>query len=150
MRMGKKINESFLDFMADRNLRKTVQRDEILTEVLNYKGHITAEDLYLRLKAKNSRIGFATVCRNLRLLSEAGILGEIKVGLDKTRYEIKLTKGHHDHLICIRCGELIEVFSREIERLQNDLAAQNEFKVIRHKLEIYGICKMCQKKGREE
>ena len=141
------IRSDFKRFITERGLRNTSQRDEILNEIINCGKHTTAEGIYEHLKRKNPTIGFATVCRNLRLMCEAGILNEIKIGNQKTRYELMNGGSHHDHLICMKCGAFIEVFSEKIEELQNEMAKKEGFKVLKHKLEIYGICKDCLKKG---
>jgi Fur family ferric uptake transcriptional regulator len=139
------VKDNFKKFISDRGLRNTTQRDEIIEEIVNCGEHTTAEQIYEHLKKKNPKIGFATICRNLRLLCEAGLLDEIKIGNQKTRYELKSDNSHHDHLICLKCGKFIEVFSEKLEKLQSQMARKEGFKVLKHKLEIYGICKDCLK-----
>jgi Fur family ferric uptake transcriptional regulator len=141
----KKIDREFKEFISSKGLRRTSQRDEILREITLCGGHITADELYERIKKKNPNIGFATISRNLKLLCEAGILEEIKIGVQKARFELT-SRGHHDHLICVRCGRFIEIFSNKIESLQEELAKENGFKIIRHRLDIFGICKDCQRR----
>ncbi len=80
----------------------------------------------------------------MSLLCECGLAEEIKIGKQKTRYELKFGQKHHDHLICLKCGQFIEVNDYKIEKLQDKLAEANDFIPVRHKLEIYGICKKCQ------
>jgi Fur family ferric uptake transcriptional regulator len=77
-------------------------------------------------------------------MCESGLAEEIKVGNKKTRYEQRYGHGHHDHLICLKCGEFTEVNDSKIERLQDKLAEANDFTPLRHKLEIYGLCKKCK------
>ncbi len=143
------INKDFDKYLSSKGLRKTTQRDRIINEIIISEKHLTADEIYNRLKNKDSSIGFATVCRNLKLLCDAEIIQEIKIGNQKTRYELVSEDSHHDHLICIKCGKFIEVYSKKIEALQFEMAEKKGFKVIRHKLEIYGICRECNKEGEE-
>lgn len=149
MKDANEINKNFEQYLNSKGLRKTSQRDVIINEISQSVEHLTADEIYERLKKKNPSLGYATVCRNLKLLCDAGILQEIKIGNQKTKYELKLEDSHHDHLICIKCGRFIEFFSEKIEELQNEIAKREEFKTLKHKLELYGICKYCaNKRGR--
>jgi Fur family ferric uptake transcriptional regulator len=134
----------FREYIKRQGLRNTKQREEILDAFLSSGGHITVDELFDRVKKKDSSIGYATVHRNLNLLLEAGLAEEIKIGKGKTRYEQMHMREHHDHLICLKCGRFIEVVDENIEKLQNKLAEENDFKPVRHKLEIYGYCKKCR------
>jgi len=91
-------------------------------------------------------IGFATVYRTLKLLAGAGMAEERRFEDGFTRYEYKASDGHHDHLICTRCGEILEFENVRIEELQADVARKKRFQVQSHKLEIYGLCSACQGK----
>lgn len=106
--------------------------------------HITVEDLYGILQKKSPDIGYATVHRNLKLMCECGLAEEMKIGGQKARYEQTHGHEHHDHLICTKCGRLIEVKDERIERLQDELAEAKGFTPRRHKLEIYGLCRTCR------
>lgn len=134
----------FLNYIKEKELRYTKQREAILDTFLSSSGHITADELYNAVKRKHPDIGFATVHRNLKLMTECGLADEIKIGSHKTRYEQKFGHGHHDHLICMKCGRFIEVHDDRIERLQDRLAKANDFIPQKHKLEIYGLCRKCK------
>lgn len=136
--------EIFYNYIKDKNLRNTKQREDILETFLQAGKHITVEELYNTLKKTNPEIGYATVHRNLKLMCECGLADETKIGSEKARFEQKYGHEHHDHLICLRCGRFIEVNEPKIERLQDKLARENDFVSIRHKLEIYGLCKKCK------
>ncbi|MFN3739433.1 MAG: Fur family transcriptional regulator [Thermodesulfovibrionales bacterium] len=143
--MGKEeAKRIFREYIKKQGLRNTRQREEILDVFLSSGGHITVDELFDKVKKRDSSIGYATIHRNLNLLLEAGLAEEIKVGKEKTRYEQMHMKEHHDHLICLECGRFIEVVDENIEKLQNKLAEENEFTPVRHKLEIYGYCKKCR------
>ena len=139
-----KAKDIFRDYIREKGLRNTRQRDVILDGFLSADRHITVEGLFNIIKAKNPEIGYATVHRNLSLLCECGLADEIKIGTKKARYEPKFDREHHGHLICIKCGRFIEVNDRKIEKLQDKLAEANGFVPVRHKLEIYGHFKECK------
>ncbi len=84
--------------------------------------------------------------RTLKLLAEAGLAQERRFEDGFTRYEHASPDAHHDHLICTRCGAIIEFENERIEALQQDVARKNRFKVQSHKLELYGLCAGCQGK----
>ncbi len=136
--------KKFFDYIKDKGLRSTSQREAIFDAFFASKRHITVDDLYNTVRESYPGIGYATVHRNLNLLCECGLADEIKIGNQKTRYEQKFGQGHHDHLICTKCGRFIEVNDLKIEKLQDKLADANDFLPVRHKLEIYGICKTCR------
>ena len=139
-----KAKDIFRNYIQEKGLRNTQQREVILDAFLSADRHITVEELFNLIKVKQPDIGYATVHRNLSLLRESGIADEIKIGKQKTRYEPKLEREHHDHLICMKCGRFIEVYDTKIEKLQDKLAEVNDFRPVRHKLEIYGYCKECR------
>jgi Fur family ferric uptake transcriptional regulator len=137
---------TFVKYIEDKGMRHTKQRETIVDAFFSAGRHITVEELFNAVKRKNPEIGYATVQRNLNLLCESGLAEEIKIGKQKTRYEQKYGSKHHDHLICVKCGRLIEVNDEKIEKLQDKLAKANDFIPIKHKLEIYGICGSCKSK----
>ena len=136
--------EIFEAHIRHKNLKYTEQRTQILKTFLETERHLTAEELYVLVKKKFPSIGYATICRTVKLLCECGLCSELKVEDGVTRYEHLYGHEHHDHLICINCGSFIEVVSPEIERLQEKLVEENDFVLKRHRLELYGICKKCR------
>lgn len=139
-----KTKDIFQDCIREKGLHNSRQREAIIDAFLNADKHITVEELVNIVKKRNPEVGYATVDRNLKLMVECGIADEIKIGKQKTRYELKIGHEHHDHLICMKCGRFIEVRDDKIEKLQDKLAAANDFVPKRHRLEIYGICKDCR------
>jgi len=142
-RAGKK---QFHDFMAGKGLKSTRQRDIVLDAFLASDRHMSTEELYLKVRAKNPTIGYATVYRTLKLFAESGIAREIHFGDGQARYEPAAEGEHHDHLICTRCGAVQEFENEAIERLQQEVADQFGFQVETHKLELYGICAKCRRR----
>ncbi|MES2855683.1 MAG: transcriptional repressor [Bdellovibrionota bacterium] len=131
--------------IRDLGLKVTTQRLLILDLVRKGPSHFTAQDVYENVSAKNSAIGFATVYRFLRTLSEQGFVTEVRMGGMPARYEWA-AKRHHDHLTCTVCGSINEFENPEIERLQEKVAKEFGFQLTEHILELYGICPDCRRK----
>jgi Fur family ferric uptake transcriptional regulator len=144
--MQKNPFDQFSSYLIVKNLRSTSQRDTILQVFVDAGRHLSAEELYARVKKTHPGIGYATVYRTLKLLAEAGLAQERRFEDGFTRYEYAGQDTHHDHLICTSCGAIIEFKNESIEALQQDVARKNHFKVQNHKLELYGLCAVCQGK----
>jgi Fur family ferric uptake transcriptional regulator len=144
--MRKQAAEQLSEYLSGQGLKSTRQRDVVLNAFVSAGRHLSAEELYLLVKKSNPGIGYATVYRTLKLLAEAGLADERRFEDGFTRYEYNASDGHHDHLICTRCGRIIEFENERIEQLQQDVARKNRFKVQSHKLELYGLCSDCQGK----
>ncbi|MDD5477393.1 MAG: transcriptional repressor [Candidatus Omnitrophica bacterium] len=131
------------DFIRDKGLRRTPQREAILRVFLSVERHLSIDELYKIVKRKDSKIGYVTVYRTMKVLEEAGLCNEIDFGDGISRFEHQYGHGHHDHLVCLKCGSYIEVINPEIEKLQDELARENRFVPLKHKLQIFGTCKKC-------
>lgn len=138
--------EHLSEYLADQGMKSTRQRDEILGIFVSAGRHLSAEELYLLVKKSNPSIGYATVYRTLKLLASAGLAEARHFEDGYTRYEHRGSEGHHDHLICTKCGKIIEFENERIEQLQQDVAKKNRFHVVNHKLELYGLCSDCQRR----
>ncbi len=136
----------FADYLAKSDLRLTRQRETILNKFLKIERHLSAEELYDTVKKTSPGIGQASVFRTLKLLCGAGIAREVILGGGCRRYEHKYKHEHHDHLVCIQCGQIIEAVDHKIEKLQKSLCRKSGFIPLSHKMEIYGVCKKCHKK----
>ncbi len=143
MKRAKK--KAFREFITEKGLKSTRQRDLILDAFLSSDRHMSIEELYLKLRAKHPHIGYATVYRTLKLFAESGIAREIQFGDGQTRYEHVAEGEHHDHLVCTHCGAIIEFENETIEKLQDEVAQSHDFVIETHKLELYGICGKCRK-----
>jgi Fur family ferric uptake transcriptional regulator len=135
----------FAEFIKTKNLRHTPQRANVLDVFLSTEKHVSVDELYKLVKKCYPHIGYTTVYRTMKLLSESGLCGEIDFGDGVLRFEHKYGHEHHDHLICTRCGKFIEVVKPKIEKLQDVLAKEHGFLPAKHKLEIFGTCKKCLK-----
>lgn len=128
--------------ISNLGLKVTPQRVDIIVELYKGKKHVTATELYLKLKEKSDNIGLATVLRFLKQMVQGGIATETKVGGSPARYEIHI-QGHHDHLTCTKCGKICEFHNKAIEDLQLKVAGYFGFKLEYHILELYGTCFDC-------
>lgn len=137
----------FKDHLRRQRLKSTAQRDTIVKVFLETQRHISVEELYLEVKRRNSRIGYATVYRTIKLLTECGLAAERHFRDGEARYE-SAQKSHHDHLICESCGRIVEFEEPRIESLQQDIAKRLGFRFTGHKMELYGLCRDCQKTRR--
>mgnify|MGYP001260406061 CR=1 FL=1 len=136
-----RLRAQFDDFVRKNGLKSTQQRDVIVDQFLKSSGHISIDDLLARVKRKNPNIGYATVYRTMKLLTECGIAAARQFGDGQTRFEVMLDEHHHDHLICMSCGLILEFENHTIEKLQDEMASElGGFKLIKHKLELYGLC----------
>jgi Fur family ferric uptake transcriptional regulator len=138
----------FKTLVSEERLKATRQRQEILNVFLNSSGHRNLAQIHAQVVKVNPKVGYTTVYRTLKLLTRSGLAAQRKFGDGETRYEPTSGKKHHDHLICLRCGDIIEFEDESLENLQNSIAQRYRFKPFHHKMELYGLCADCgQTKG---
>ncbi|MEW6333104.1 MAG: transcriptional repressor [Thermodesulfobacteriota bacterium] len=142
----KKEARLFEEFLEKKGLRDTLQRELILEEFLKTEEHITAAELYDKVKQRDSAVGQATVYRVLKLFCEAGLAREVDFSDGMMRYEHHYGHSHHDHLVCRGCGKTVEVVDTVIEELQKRLSAQYGFQLTGHEMYLYGICEECRRR----
>src|SRR5215470_14341689 len=134
--------ESYNAYLARKGLKSTRQRDTIVREFFKKHQHLTVEELWGRVKQLDPKIGYATVYRTLKLLTESGLAFKREFGGGQARFE-HVTDHHHDHLICLQCGSIIEFENDRIEDLQERVCRKYRFKLVHHKMELYGYCEKC-------
>ena len=130
--------------MERRGLRSTDQRRLIVETFFQAPHHISIEELLAEVRKDDPRVGYATVYRTLKLLTECGVAFERRFGDGLTRYELADETSHHDHLICVECGDITEFEEDAIEELQEGVARKYGFVLRSHKHELYGVCPRCQ------
>jgi Fur family ferric uptake transcriptional regulator len=136
---------AFEEALKERGLKSTAQRDDIARVFFSDGGHRSVEELYAAVKKVNPRVGYATVYRTLKLLKETGLAAERRFDDGQARYEPSEERAqHHDHIICERCGKIVEFNSEELENQQQRIARFLGFVLSRHRLELYGICTDCR------
>jgi len=137
-------HQAFTAYLQQHRLKITPQRRLILDIFLLEPGHVSSEELYAKVKRRDASIGQATVYRTLKLLAGCGLAQAVSFADGITRYEPHFGAEHHDHLICELCGRTIEIMDPLIETRQEELAAKYGFTLVRHKMDLYGLCPKCQ------
>lgn len=132
------MRDSIIARCEAKGLRMTGQRRVIATVLQEADDHPDVEELYNRASAIDAGISIATVYRTVKLFEEAGILEKVEFGDGRARYE-DAERDHHDHLIDLNSGEVIEFLDPEIEALQEKIAAKLGYRLKGHKLELYGV-----------
>lgn len=143
--MSESPNEVLTRYMAQRGLKSTRQRSLIVDTFFQTGGHLSVEDLWAKVRQQDAKVSVATVYRTMKLLSECGLAHARNFGDGQTRYEAAIGRHHHDHLICTRCGMIVEFENDRIEQLQEVVARKHGFRVTSHKMELYGLCRSCQR-----
>ena len=135
------------EYMNKHGLRSTEQRRLVTEMFFASSDHLSIEDLLEQVRHEEPKIGYATVYRTLKLLKDCGLAFERHFGDGVSRYEVAWADEHHDHMICLECQKIVEFEDEAIEDLQHKVAARLGFKLVRHKLELYGLCADCQAKS---
>lgn len=136
-----------LELCAEKGLRMTDQRRVVAQVLSESDDHPDVEELHRRAHRVDPKISIATVYRTVRLFEEAGILTRHDFGDGRARYE-QSPEEHHDHLIDARSGKVIEFQSEEIEKLQEKIARKLGYRLVGHRLELYGVPLESEKSGR--
>src|SRR5262249_51437903 len=113
------------DHLAQKRLKRTEQRETILEVFLRAKRHLTVEDLHNLVKYRDPSIGLTTIYRTMKLFCECNLARENHFEDGRVRYEQQYNTAHHDHMICLNCGETIEFVNDQIERLQEKMAQKH-------------------------
>jgi Fur family ferric uptake transcriptional regulator len=132
--------------ITEKNYKLTSQRKTVIDIILNNEGkHFNSEEIYDEIRKSDDNMGLATIYRTLKLFVELDILTELNFGDGSIRYDIKcLNDGHnHHHLLCTKCGKIIEVRNDSLENLEREIEEVYGFKVENHKCKFIGICKEC-------
>lgn len=144
--MVREAETIFHDHLKHVGLKRTGQRATILRTFLDTRDHLSTDELYRLVKKKDDRIGFTTVYRTLKLLSECGLASEVAFNDGIARYEHQYQRRNHHHMVCTECGSSVEFFSPGIERVEQEIGRKHKYLPTRHTFQIYGICEKCQKK----
>lgn len=132
------MTDTIADRCAAKGLRMTEQRRTIADVLDSATDHPDVEDLYARASARDPNISIATVYRTVKLFEEAGILERVDFGDGRARYE-DAEREHHDHLIDLNSGEVIEFVDPDIEALQEKIAEKLGYRLKGHRMELYGV-----------
>ncbi len=140
------LTDELTAYMERKGLRSTSQRRLVSEVFFSAEGHYSIDEVLAMARAKDPKVGYATVYRTMKLLVACGLANERQFGDTVTRFEIARHDSHHDHLICIECKRIVEFEDDEIEAQQEALAKRYGFRLVSHKHELYGVCPACRDK----
>lgn len=129
-------------YLMQKGLKHTRQREVIASTFFKTKKHIRIEELLQEVRKVEPSIGYVTVYRTLLLLKDCGLAHQRHFGEGQSLFEN--AGEHHDHMICIKCGKIVEFEDDRIETLQEETCKKFNFRMVSHRHEIYGACSTCQ------
>lgn len=138
--MKQEMREVLVNHLAEKKLKMTRQRQIILDVFMSLSSHATLDEIHKQVQKKDKGIGFATVYRTMKLFVASGLASEHRFADGLTRYEREYKIEHHDHIICTRCGRVVEFENSQIEEMQRRIAEEHGFDLVNHRMEIYGVC----------
>ena len=135
--MGKASSTILNKVLKTEGLRYTEQRQAVWDEILRIQDHRDAEDIYLTLVRKNIKVSRATVYRTIDVLVKNRLVRKMDVGDGRSLYEPRLNNEHHDHMICMDTGKIIEFYNEDLENLQDKIAKEHGYRVIKHVHQLF-------------
>lgn len=137
------LRGAFRKYLKDHGIKHTTARQKILDVVLELEHHFEAEQVLYRLRERNLTVSKATVYRTLPLLVDCGILKQVRFDVKQAHYEHAFGEEPHDHMVCRRCGRIIEFAAKEVVKLGLQIGRQHHFHVIAHRFQLSGLCWEC-------
>jgi len=141
--MNEEVFQTFKEYLKEKSLKFTKERETILKEVLTRRDHFDADELAADLRTSGSKVSRATVYRTLDILHEINVVHKATLGHKHNHYENMVGREHHDHLVCLNCDKVIEFVDDDIEQRQEDVCKKLGFEMKRHTLQIFGYCSHC-------
>ena len=123
-----------------KNLRYTQQRQEVWDEICSTNEHRDAEDIYNSLRKRQTNVSRATVYRTIDILVKNNLVRRLDLGDGRSRFENKMGIAHHDHIVCLDCRKIVEFMNEKIEELQEQVAKEMGFEIVRHVHQLFGNC----------
>jgi Fur family ferric uptake transcriptional regulator len=133
----------FQKYLKDQRIKNTSARRKILEAVLDLHDHFEVDQVLYLLRERGERVGKATVYRTLPLLVSCGILKQVRFDVKQAHYEHAFGEGPHDHMVCRRCGRIVEFAADDVVELRNRIARRHHFHAISHRFELSGLCWEC-------
>tara|TARA_B100000579_G_C22539236_1_gene714396 strand:- start:298 stop:723 length:426 start_codon:yes stop_codon:yes gene_type:complete len=125
------------NILKNEGLRFTKQRQAIWDEIKGSNEHQDVDNIYFNLQKRGIAVSRATVYRTLEVLVKNKLVGKMDVGDGRSRYELKLNQKHHDHMICLETGDIIEFYNQELEELQEKIVTENGYELVRHVHQLF-------------
>ncbi len=141
------IISQFKGAIRKESLKVTPQRLAIIENILDHPGHRECEEIYRDLTDQDVKVSRATIYRTLDLLVKYGFIRKMEIGDGRSRYEMRSDHSHHDHIICLECGTIVEFVDEEIERLQTQICLDAGFTLVSHSHQLFGVCRSCREKN---
>lgn len=136
MKMTKHLND-FKLALKNENLKFTEQRFQLFKFLYENKGHFECEELIKKINKKNQKLSRATIYRSLDILVKYNFVRKIVLDDGIARYENKISSKHHDHMICIESGDIIEFYNDDIERIQENIAKEHGYTIVKHVHQLF-------------
>lgn len=143
--LNRAARERFKQYLRSESQKYTPERAAVLEQIASEKQHFEADDLYMRLRTNGMKISRATVYRTLDVLVRSGIVDKVDLGGNRAYFEYVYGMEHHDHLICVQCGKVLEFQDTTINKHEQSICKSYKFEMIGHAHSIYGRCKNCKK-----
>jgi len=135
------LHLKFKNYLKTVGLKNTKQRTLILDALLSLDDHVDVPAIVHKVQHQDSSIGVATVYRTLQLMVDGGIILERQFGKERKQFEcMDPEQEHHDHLICLDCGQIMEFYNQPLEQLQDDIAHSLGFQLSHHTMQLFGSC----------
>lgn len=126
-------------------LKATSQRIAILEKILSSEGPLSAEMIVTALQPAHPELSLSTIYRNLNLLVDKGVLTRLQLADERSHYQL-VGSGHHHHLVCLGCNQVVELIQCPIHQFESDLMKNTQFRITQHRLTFYGYCPHCEPK----
>ena len=131
------MNKTLIQVLKKEGLRYTLQRQAVWDEIRQKTEHRDVEDIYQQLRKNNINVSRATLYRTIDVLVKNKMVRKMDVGEGKSLYEPRLDDNHHDHMICVDTGKIIEFYDEELETLQETIAKEHGYKIVRHVHQLF-------------